>query len=117
MSETKKLKKAIIKALLPHLILTETSNQPLHGYQLMQLIRKKHGVYFGPSTIYPTLAELEKQGLIQSTWQFNSDRPRKVYRITSKGQRSLTDTTVTLKTTLPRILELANFHNNSFPVL
>jgi DNA-binding PadR family transcriptional regulator len=100
----KGFKQTIVKALLPHIILEATNHQPIHGYQLIKHIRQKHGVSFGPSTIYPVLNKLEQEGLIQSTWQFNGDRPRKVYRITDKGQRSLTDTIVTLKTTLPHIL-------------
>jgi DNA-binding PadR family transcriptional regulator len=82
-------KRTVIKALLPHIILTEAANRPIHGYALMSIIRKKHGVYFGPSTIYPILEDLERHGFIQGTWQFIGDRPRKVYTITVKGKAFL----------------------------
>ena len=84
----KEFKESVIKALLPQLILLELNAQPRHGYALINLIRKKHGVYLGPSTMYPTLVELEKQGLIHSTWQVN-DRPRKLYEITNRGRTLL----------------------------
>ncbi len=29
---------------------------------------KTYGVYFGPSTIYPLLALLEKKGYVKSVW-------------------------------------------------
>jgi DNA-binding PadR family transcriptional regulator len=85
-------KRTVIKALLPHIILTEAANRPIHGYALMSIIRKKHGVYFGPSTIYPILEDLERHGFIQGTWQFIGDRPRKVYTITVKGKAFLGQT-------------------------
>jgi DNA-binding PadR family transcriptional regulator len=99
-------KHAIIKALLPHIILTETSSQPIHGYQLINTIRKKHGIYLGPSTIYPLLNELEKQGLIQSKWTFTgNERPRKLYTITGKGKIQLGQTT-TILTLVNQMIEV-----------
>jgi DNA-binding PadR family transcriptional regulator len=89
----KEFKQTVIKALLPHIILLETSDHPIHGYALITLIRKKHGIYLGPSTMYPALAELEKQGLIQSSWNMVNDRPRKMYAITNKGRILLGQTT------------------------
>lgn len=90
---TKELKEAVIKALLPHIILLETSIRPLHGYALIRLIRTKHGIYLGPSTVYPALGELEKQGLIQSQWEMACERPHKAYTITNKGRILLGQTT------------------------
>jgi DNA-binding PadR family transcriptional regulator len=88
--------RTVIKALLPHIILTEAANQPIHGYALINIIRKKHGVYFGPSTIYPVLNDLERQGFIQSTWNTTTERPRKVYTITNKGRLLLGQTSTVL---------------------
>jgi len=95
----KNFKETVIKALLPHIILQETATRPTHGYELIKQVRTKHGIYLGPSTIYPALAELEKQGLITSTWQQPSpqnDRPRKTYTITNKGRILLGQTTTVL---------------------
>ena len=85
----REFKQIVIRAMLPHIILLETSAQPLHGYALIKLIRKKHGVYLGASTVYPALIELEKQGLIKSDWvvyEAGNNRPRKLYTITNKGR-------------------------------
>ena len=61
----------------------------MHGYQIITKIRKKYGVYFGPSTIYPLLGTLEKKGYIDSKWNMNFERPRKVYTLTGDGQNML----------------------------
>ncbi len=95
----KEFKQTVIKALLPHIILVETSSQPIHGYALIKRIRQKHGIYLGPSTMYPALNDMEKLGLIQSQWIVptpGSDRPRKVYTITNKGRLLLGQTTTVL---------------------
>jgi DNA-binding PadR family transcriptional regulator len=52
-------------------------------------IRKTFGVYFGPSTIYPLLNLLEKKRFVKSKWNMESQRPRKVYSLTSEGQNLL----------------------------
>jgi DNA-binding PadR family transcriptional regulator len=61
----------------------------MHGYQIITKIRKTFGVYFGPSTIYPLLATLEKKGHVTSEWNMQTERPRKVYKLTTNGQNLL----------------------------
>jgi DNA-binding PadR family transcriptional regulator len=61
----------------------------MHGYQIITKVRKTFGVYFGPSTIYPLLNALEKKGYVKSEWNMNSERPRKVYKLTTEGQNFL----------------------------
>jgi DNA-binding PadR family transcriptional regulator len=61
----------------------------MHGYQVITKIRKGFGVYFGPSTIYPLLGTLEKKGYVDSNWNMDFERPRKVYTLTSDGQNRL----------------------------
>jgi DNA-binding PadR family transcriptional regulator len=58
----------------------------MHGYQIITKIRKSFGVYFGPSTIYPFMSQLEKKGYIKSQWNTETERPRKVYSLTHDGQ-------------------------------
>jgi len=61
----------------------------MHGYQIITKIRKNFGVYFGPSTIYPLLATLEKKGHVKSQWNMKTERPRKTYHLTNQGQAML----------------------------
>jgi len=85
----KEVQVKLAKGLLDLIILQYLNAQPMHGYQVITKIRKSFGVYFGPSTIYPLLALLEKKGYITSQWNMESERPRKVYQLTNDGQTML----------------------------
>ncbi|MCW4046623.1 MAG: PadR family transcriptional regulator [Candidatus Bathyarchaeota archaeon] len=85
----KEVQVKLMKGLLDLIVLQFLSTQPMHGYQVITKIRKSFGVYFGPSTIYPLLATLEKKGFVNSEWNMNNERPRKVYKLTTEGQNML----------------------------
>lgn len=87
--EQKEVSTKLMKGLLDLIILQFLSTSPMHGYQIITRIRKSFGVYFGPSTIYPLLNTLEKKGFVKSEWNMNSERPRKIYSLTSNGQSML----------------------------
>ena len=80
----------LVRGMLDLVVLGLLKENSLHGYGVITNIRKNFGVYFGPSTIYPLLGELEKKGTIKSEWDLTHDRPRKVYSLTSEGQSILT---------------------------
>jgi len=88
----KEVSTKLTKGLLDMIILQFLQNQPMHGYQIITKIRKNFGVYFGPSTVYPLLGALEKKGYVDSKWNMNCERPRKIYRITNEGHSILTFT-------------------------
>ncbi len=81
----KEVSTKLTKGFLDLIILQFLKNEPMHGYQVITKIRKNFGVYFGPSTIYPLLNTLEKKGYVDSEWNVNFDRPRKVYKLTKNG--------------------------------
>jgi PadR family transcriptional regulator PadR len=85
----KEVQVKLMKGLLDLIILQFLNTQPMHGYQVITKIRKTFGVYFGPSTIYPLLATLEKKGFVNSEWNMNNERPRKIYKLTTEGQNIL----------------------------
>ena len=85
----KEVQTKLMKGLLDLIVLQFLSNQPMHGYQIITKIRKSFGVYFGPSTIYPLLATLEKKGFVNSEWNMKTERPRKVYKLTTEGHNLL----------------------------
>jgi len=85
----KEVQTKLAKGLLDLIILQYLNQQPMHGYQVITKIRKSFGVYFGPSTIYPFMAQLEKKGYIKSQWNTDSERPRKVYTLTHDGKAML----------------------------
>ena len=83
--ELKKIQMKLMKGLLDLVVLRFLNRSPMHGYQVITDLRKNFGVYFGPSTIYPLLSGLEEKWYIKSQWDLESDRPRKVYSMTSQG--------------------------------
>ncbi len=88
-SSQKEASTKLMKGLLDLIILQFLSTEPMHGYQVITKIRKNFGVYFGPSTIYPLMGTLEKKGYVDSHWDMNFERPRKVYSLTKDGQNML----------------------------
>jgi PadR family transcriptional regulator PadR len=88
-SSQKEVSTKLMKGLLDLITLQLLSNKPMHGYEVITKIRKNFGVYFGPSTIYPLLGALEKKGYVDSNWNTDFERPRKVYSLTTNGQNML----------------------------
>jgi PadR family transcriptional regulator PadR len=85
----KEIQTKLTKGLLDMIIMQFLESHPMHGYQVITTIRKSFGIYFGPSTVYPLLGSLEKKGYLKSAWNMESEKPRKVYALTSAGQTML----------------------------
>ena len=85
----KSIQAKLTKGLLDFIVLQLVNTHSMHGYQIINSIRKNFGVYFGPSTIYPLLNTLKKKGFVKSVWDMNSERSRKIYSLTSDGQDML----------------------------
>jgi DNA-binding PadR family transcriptional regulator len=88
-TEQKDIQTKLAKKLLDIIILQFLRTQEMHGYEVIAKIRKNFGVYFGPSTVYPLLAALERKNCIASNWNMDGDRPKKVYHLTEDGQTIL----------------------------
>ena len=86
----------LTKGVLDIIIFQYLDQESMHGYQLITKIRKDYGIYFGPSTVYPLLGNLEKKGLLKSTWHMNSERPKKIYELTEDGKNALSYTSESL---------------------
>jgi DNA-binding PadR family transcriptional regulator len=91
---------AILESILLNLI-NDASNRGLHGYAIIKAVHKKFGVRLGPSTLYPELKQLEKQGLVVSTWEFNLGKACRQYQITQKGRSLLKEYFIELKAVIP----------------
>jgi DNA-binding PadR family transcriptional regulator len=65
-------------------LLTELSEAPGHGYEIMQRLEEKSGGAWRPSpgSVYPTLQMLEDEGLVRSTERDD----KRVYEITHAGR-------------------------------
>ena len=96
MYSQKNIQTKLAKGLLDLIVLQLLEKRPMHGYELIVTIRKSFGVYFGASTVYPLLSSLEKKKCVQSEWTTDSERPRKVYKLTKEGKATLECTSETL---------------------
>ena len=59
-----------------------------YGYSLITSL-KEHGLEIDQGTLYPLLRRLESQGLLQSNWRIESDRPRRYYMLSDEGRQLL----------------------------
>lgn len=69
-------------------ILYHASNEEVFGVGLTEELAR-HGYTIGPGTLYPTLAKMEKQGLLSCKPQTVQHKQRKYYRVTSAGKSLL----------------------------
>ncbi|HEX4007315.1 MAG TPA: PadR family transcriptional regulator [Acidobacteriaceae bacterium] len=81
----------ILKGHLELLLLAALSAQPVHGYGIVEILRRRSGGTFElpEGTLYPALHRMEKSGLVVSRWTDDTGRRRRVYELTAEGQRSL----------------------------
>jgi DNA-binding PadR family transcriptional regulator len=50
---------------------------------------KERGLEIDQGTLYPLLRRLESQGLLQSNWRIETDRPRRYYLLSDEGRHLL----------------------------
>lgn len=59
-----------------------------YGYSLIKHLADQ-GFEIDQGTLYPLLRRLESQGLLQSNWRVEADRPRRYYVISPLGKEIL----------------------------
>ncbi|WP_343064207.1 PadR family transcriptional regulator [Alkalicella caledoniensis] len=60
-------------------------NKPQYGYSLVVCLKEK-GIEVDSGTLYPLLRRLESQGLLESSWDVESSKPRKYYQLNKCGE-------------------------------
>ena len=70
-------------------ILTLLAEEPMHGYQIIQVISERSGGAWTPSpgSVYPTLQQLEDEGLIEPA---EAETGRRVFALTEAGRAAST---------------------------
>lgn len=63
-------------------------DQEQYGYSLIKNL-VENGLEIDQGTLYPLLRRLESQGLLQSTWRVETDRPRRYYLLSDEGRNLL----------------------------
>jgi PadR family transcriptional regulator, regulatory protein PadR len=79
-----------LKGHLDSLILAVVSSEPLHGYAVIEELKRRSGgaLALPEGTVYPALHRLERSGLLSSAWS-DAGRRRRVYQLTPRGRREL----------------------------
>lgn len=75
------------------LILEVISQGPTYGYEIAQTVTSRSKGYFElkEGSLYPALHRLERQKLVTAFWQEVDGRRRKYYKLSSAGQRVLSE--------------------------
>lgn len=81
-------KRELFDGLIRIHVLLHAAHEPIFGLAMMKELGH-HGYRVGPGTLYPLLHGLERSGLLRSAFDRIEGRRRRVYRITSAGNRAL----------------------------
>jgi PadR family transcriptional regulator, regulatory protein PadR len=76
---------------LDALILAVLEQGPLHGYAVMEALRRRSGgaLDLPTGTVYPALRRLERAGWIDGAWSTVGGRKRRTYALSRAGRREL----------------------------
>ena len=81
----KKMHGRIIKNFRGIIILAELKTGPLSGYDVISFIHNKFHLLVSSGTVYSLLYSLERNGLIEGTW----NERKRVYNLTEKGEKTI----------------------------
>lgn len=83
------MKFTVASSLLDACVLGVLLNEPTYGYDLTQKIQTT--IEVSESTLYPVLRRLLKDGMLETFDEPFDGRNRRYYKITDKGQQTLTE--------------------------
>lgn len=73
-------------------ILASVASAPRYGLEIIRRLEDFTDLVVTEGTIYPILARLTHDSLLEARWTTNeSSHPRKYYRLTAQGRRALDD--------------------------
>ena len=85
-------KSDVLKGTLDMLVLQTLTIQPMHGYAIVQHIRRltDDALHVEAGSLYPSLERLEKKGWVTSKWEPSpTGRRARYYTITTSGEKHL----------------------------
>jgi len=82
------------RGVLPYCVLAMLGVTERYGFDLVRSLASVDGIVTGEGTIYPLLARLRRQGLVETTWrESDSGPPRRYYRLAPAGRDALAEFT------------------------
>ncbi|MHC4291778.1 MAG: PadR family transcriptional regulator [Planctomycetota bacterium] len=80
------------KGMLDIVVLNLLSHGPCHGYELVQRMKTIEGLKIREGNVYPILARLQEEKLVENYTEPSADGPpRKYFKVTTAGQQTLAD--------------------------
>lgn len=89
----KNLEQELRKGTLVLAVLSQLKDKH-YGYSLVERLNNK-GLVIDQNTLYPLLRRLDKNGILESSWEMVEPRPRKYYQLNKLGRDILRDLTTT----------------------
>jgi PadR family transcriptional regulator len=82
------------RGVLPYCVLAMLREKEWYGFELVRAMASINGMVTGEGTVYPLLARLRRQALVETSWQESATGPpRRYYRLTQAGREALGDFT------------------------
>ncbi len=77
------------RGVVEHCVLALISEGDAYAFDMVRRLSER-GLVAGEGTIYPLLARLRREGLVETTWrESTSGPPRRYHRLTDAGRRAL----------------------------
>ena len=100
------------------LILKILYETPVHGYSLIEKVNsfQRGRRPIQPGSLYTILRRMEKDGLLESTWDEESARlNRRIYKLTKSGVQRLKDGRIMVRNQLAILHDIQIFYEKNFP--
>jgi len=82
------------RGVLPYCVLAMLREKERYGFELVHSLGGIDGMVTGEGTIYPLLARLRRQGLVETNWRESAaGPPRRYYRLAPAGREALAEFT------------------------
>jgi PadR family transcriptional regulator, regulatory protein PadR len=80
------------RGVLPYCVLAMLADTELYGFELVHSLGAGYGLVASEGTIYPLLARLRRQGLVDTSWrESQAGPPRRYYRLSTQGKDALAE--------------------------
>jgi PadR family transcriptional regulator PadR len=107
--EAQNLAAQMRRGVLPYCVLAMLRDKERYGFELVHSLGTVYGLVTGEGTIYPLLARLRRQGLVETSWrESESGPPRRYYRLSPEGKDALNEFSQSwrsLRTTVDALLD------------
>ena len=78
------------RGVLPHCVLAALADEERYGFDLVKVLADTPDFAISEGTVYPLLARLRRDGLVETTWrESDAGPPRRYYRLTDAGALAL----------------------------